>query len=140
MDILSLIQEGIHQGFFNGKPISDLSSIIEHDLLVLFRILLANKKFKDSMNIFFDNNSGPALDKNAFNQIGTEVQVRSRGNYSSFSIVDCLNSKSELTQANRMTSNFLAFKLSSELRATWPAIHKKALVHSSLPDKYFLCN
>ena len=99
---------------------------------------LANKKFRDFMNIFFDNCPGPALDKNAFKQIGTEVQVRSRNNYSSFSIVDCLNSKTELTQANRMTSTYLAFKLSSELKATWPAIHKKAVLHASLPDIFFL--
>ena len=43
VDILSLVQEGLHQGFSNGKPTSDLSSIIEHDHLILFRILLAKE-------------------------------------------------------------------------------------------------
>ena len=88
-----------------------MSSIIEHDILILFRVLLSRKEFKSFINDFYDDNPGPALCKSALDHINTEIQICSRDDYSSFSIINCLGSKSELIQANRVTSTYLAYKL-----------------------------
>ena len=105
-------------------------SLIEHDLLVVLKSLLADTEIKNRANAFFNTNlmvdQGPALNKDVFKQLDTCVKIRSRDSYASFSIINCLKDPAELAEASRITSTFLAFKLSSELKNTSRTIHKKS--------------
>ena len=112
-DVFSLIQEGLYLGFFNKtKNISDLLSLIEHDLLVVLRSLLADTKKKYRGNAFFNTNltvdQGPALNRDVFKQLDIGIKIRSRDSYASFSIINCLKDPAELAEASRITSTFLA--------------------------------
>ena len=143
LTILTSIQEVLRVAYLKGMPVSDLSSLIHHDICVVLKDLLGIKLVQDRVDKVWEKCAAREQEleptSNCLDTIRDEVKIISRNNYKSFSILDCLESVKELKQVRQITATFLALKLSSELVHSWPAhlISKKTASHWTMPV-YFL--
>ena len=101
-NILILIQQICAFAFYKGSPISDLSSLVHHDICVLLQVLLIFKLVQARIDDIWAGCriTGQELSprQDCLTNISEDIKIISRDGFGPFSILDFFSNGQELRQ------------------------------------------